>query len=79
MDPFDGPPLTNQPALKHCVNCHGERGVLSLKILPRLLKPNPRLDYQHPRWSVWARPAPIAKAAREDWGLLQGFWRSNPW
>jgi hypothetical protein len=53
-------------------------GVLSLLIAPQLLKPNMRLDYRHPRWTVYARPAGIAKASRSDWGFLQRLWQSSP-
>ena len=74
--PLRGPGL---PILSGCVNCHAERGVRSLRIAPRLLKPHALLDYRHPRWSTWATPAPEAKVRRFDWGLLTGLWQSSPW
>jgi hypothetical protein len=75
-DGFDGPMPTVPRAgvLQACVNCHREHGIRSVLIAPRLLKPHPRLDFRHPRWSVYAQPAPAAKARRHDWGLLQAWW-----
>ena len=60
---------------------HGPRihSVLSLR---RLLKPQSQLDSSHPRWNRWFTQDAVAadrKAQRADWGLLQGFWLSNPW
>jgi hypothetical protein len=80
-DSFDQQPsvASRINVLQGCVACHSELGIQSLRILPRLLKPNPRVDYRHPRWSIYARPAPEAKARRYDWGLLEGLWQSNPW
>src|SRR5207245_4886827 len=79
-DPFEEHPTAPRGVrvLHTCVACHHALGIQSVRILPRLLKPNPRIDYGHPRWSVYARPAPLAKARRYDWGLLNGLWQSNP-
>jgi hypothetical protein len=79
-DSFDEErPPERGPELTLCVNCHSQRGVQSLGILRRLLKPNGRLDYRHPRWLVSARPGPVAKARQYDWGLLQGLWQTSAW
>ena len=87
IDPFELPPDTARQRppkiLEGCGNCHQQsrssiHAVLSLR---RLLKPNSQLDSSHPRWNRWFTQDAVAagrKAQRADWGLLQGFWLSNP-
>jgi hypothetical protein len=70
--------LRQPEVLKTCVQCHATLNVQSLGIVRHLLKPYARLDYRHPRWSVYAQPAIRAKERRADWGLLQGLWASTP-
>lgn len=55
--------------LNHCANCHRNPGIHSVMIAPRLLRPNPFLewfDVQSPfyRAAEWKR-------TRYDWGLMQ--------
>ena len=70
--------LTHTDVLKGCVSCHAELNVQSLGIVRHLLKPFARLDYRHPRWSVYAQPAIVFKEQRPDWGLLNGLWAATP-
>jgi hypothetical protein len=85
IDPLERPSGSPRPPeiLKICASCHqpgpAVQSVLSLR---RVLKPHALLDSRHPRWDRWFSQANVAaarKADRADWGLLQGFWQSNPW
>ncbi len=70
------------PILLGCVWCHHQPGIKSLNSLPALLKPNPMLHepgYELPaRW--WEQDGTTFwKKNREEWGLLNGYWRQvNP-
>ena len=88
IDPFEGRagsgPSRLPEILKGCRACHDQSGprVQSILSLRRLLKPYSQLDFRHPRWGRWFTQDNIAaeqKSRRADWGLLQGFWHSNPW
>ncbi|MGH9329629.1 MAG: hypothetical protein ACRD09_04235 [Vicinamibacterales bacterium] len=85
IDPLERHPgsLRLPEILQGCRNCHQPGpAIQSILSVRRLLKPYALLDSRHPRWDRWFNQATVAaeqKARRADWGLLQGFWQSNPW
>ncbi len=70
------------PIMQGCVWCHRQPGIQSLNSLPVLLKPNAlqrEPGYELPaRW--WEQDGTTFwKKNREEWGLLNGYWRQvNP-
>ena len=70
------------PIMQGCVWCHRQPGIKSLNSLPALLMPNamPREPGYElpPRW--WEQDeTTFWKKNREEWGLLNGYWRQgNP-
>jgi hypothetical protein len=69
------------PALQTCLACHIKGGVRSLNSLGKLLKPNWRQrdfgdEPYPPRWWLNAGTTDW-KRDRYDWGLLNGYWRSD--
>jgi hypothetical protein len=87
IDPFEmhtEGSLRPSEILRGCPQCHQQPGPMMSSILSlrRMLKPYPLLDSRHPRWERWftqANTAADRKGQRVEWGLLQGFWQSNPW
>jgi hypothetical protein len=89
IDPFEGRADSGlaRPGeiLQRCRACHDQPGrprVHSILSLRRVLRPYSALDSRHPRWNRWYTQDAVAaerKSRRSDWGLLQGFWLSNPW
>jgi hypothetical protein len=80
----DGRPPRAPEILKLCRACHDQPGprIQSVLSLRRVLKPHSQLDSRQERHSRWYTQDTVAaerKSRRADWGLLQGFWLSNPW
>jgi len=69
------------PILQGCVWCHRQPGIQSLNSLPALLKPNSM--QREPGYELSARwweqdGTTDWKKNREEWGLLNGYWRQPP-
>jgi len=84
IDEFSEKPALKKtwlPALQTCLACHSKGGVRSLNSLEKLLKPNRRQpdfgdEPYPPRWWLNAGTTDW-KRDRYDWGLLNGYWRSD--
>ena len=76
-DTFESAPhaASRGNALESCRPCHIRLydGLAAINIAPHLLKPTPRFDYRHPRWSVYAQSAVDAKTRPPRLGPPAGF------
>lgn len=82
-------PASSEPALRQCAICHSGGGINSLNSRAQLLKPNGaqpdpdeapagRLRDAAPQWWTSDNNETIDwKHNRYDWGLLNGYWKSN--
>jgi hypothetical protein len=85
FDQLDDPKFTVNwdriiPVTRQCVMCHREPGIRSLNSLTALLKPNSLLQDAGndlpPRW--WENDGTTDwKQTRNDWGLLQSYWKAS--
>jgi hypothetical protein len=81
-------PQSSVPALQQCAICHSRGGISSLNSRAHLLRPNgaqPDPNEVHPdrpreaatQWSAIDNETIAWKHDRYDWGLLNGYWRSD--